>query len=160
MIDRIKSLLSLGRPSASETGEGITAPADRHLALAVLMVEAAYSDGSFDAVERTTISGLAQRCFDLNETEVASLLSAAEELHRSAVDLVRFTRVVKDSFAPEERVEVIEMLWEVVYADGRVDDFEANLMRRLGGLLYVPDRDRGAAQKRVAARLASDQEDH
>ena len=153
MIDRIKSLLSLGRPSASETGEGITAPADRHLALAVLMVEAAYSDGSFDAVERTTISGLAQRCFDLNETEVASLLSAAEELHRSAVDLVRFTRVVKDSFAPEERVEVIEMLWEVAYADGVLHDYEANLMRRVGGLIYVTDRDRGDARRRVLERL-------
>ena len=160
MIDRIKSLLSRGSQSASEASKEITTYPDRHLALAVLMVEAAYIDGSFDEVERKTISGLAQRSFELNETEVASLLSAAEALHQSAVDLVRFTRVVKDSFTPEERIEVIEMIWEVVYADGRIDDFEANLMRRLGGLLYVPDRDRGAAQKRVAARLASDREDH
>ena len=52
-----------------------------------------------------------------------------------------------------ERVELVEMLWEVVYADGRVDPFEANLLRRIGGLIYVSDRERGAARKRVAARL-------
>ncbi|MDA0261072.1 MAG: TerB family tellurite resistance protein [Proteobacteria bacterium] len=156
MINRIKSLLarSLAAP------EPVAAFPDRHLALAVLLVEAAYVDGSFDATERKTIGGLARRSFDLNDDEIKSLLGAAEELHRDAADLVRFTRVVKDSFAPEERIEVIEMLWEVVYADGRVDDFEANLMRRLGGLLYVPDRERGAAQKRVAARLASAQIDN
>lgn len=159
MMDRIKAMLSRGKVAGEPAAEIASFP-DRHLALAVLMVEAAYIDGSFDEVERAMISGLAGRCFELNETEIASLLDAAEELHRGAVDLVRFTRVVKDSFAPEERVEVIEMLWEVVYADGRVDDFEANLMRRLGGLLYVPDRDRGAAQKRVAARLASDRGEH
>ena len=156
MIDRIKSLLSGG----AKTADHIAASPDRHLALAVLMVEAAYIDGSFDEVERTAIADLAQRRFELNEAEVDSLIGAAEALHRDTTDLVRFTRVVKDSFTPEERVDVIEMVWEVVYADGRVDDFEANLMRRLGGLLYVPDRERGAAQKRVAARLASDREEH
>ena len=156
MIDRIKSLLSGG---ATVTEPAAAAP-ERHLALAVLLVEAAYIDGSFDDVERDAINGLAGRCFELNPTEIASLIEAAETLHGAATDLVRFTRVVKDSFSAEERIEVIEMLWEVVYADGRVDDFEANLMRRLGGLLYVPDRERGAAQKRVAARLARGGAEH
>ncbi len=150
MINRLKSLLS----SDAVTAEQMASVGDRQLALAVLLVEAAYIDGTFDEVERAKIRELTQRCFELNEAEIAALIETAESLHRDAVDLVRFTRVVKDWFAPEERVEVIEMLCEVVYADGRIDDFEANLMRRLGGLLYVSDRDRGAAQKRVSARLA------
>lgn len=150
MINRLKSLLS----SDAVTAEQMASVGDRQLALAVLLVEAAYIDGTFDEVERSKIRELTQRCFELNEAEIAALIETAESLHRDAVDLVRFTRVVKDWFAPEERVEVIEMLCEVVYADGRIDDFEANLMRRLGGLLYVSDRDRGAAQKRVSARLA------
>ena len=53
----------------------------------------------------------------------------------------------------EERIELIEMIWEVVYADGELHDYEANLLRRLGGLLYVSDRERGDARKRVLARL-------
>ena len=151
MINRFKSLLSSGLA----TREQVADFGDRQLALAVLLVEAAYIDGTFDDIEHLKIAELAKQSFDLNETEIADLIEAAVAKHQEAVDLVRFTRVIKDAFAPEERVEVIEMLWEVVYADGRVDDFEASLMRRLGGLLYVSDHDRGAAQKRVAARLAT-----
>ena len=151
MINRLKSLLSR-EPTAAH----VASFDDRPLALAVLMVEAAHVDGAFDDAERAKVDELVRRCFKLNEVEIAGLIDTAESLHREAVDFVRFTRVVKDAFAPEERVEVIEMLWEVVYADSRIDDFEANLMRRLGGLLYVSDRDRGAARKRVAARLARD----
>jgi uncharacterized tellurite resistance protein B-like protein len=65
----------------------------------------------------------------------------------------RHTRAIVDRFDEAERVGMIEMLWEVVYADGRVDDYEANLLRRVGGLIYVSDRDRGEARKRVEARL-------
>jgi uncharacterized tellurite resistance protein B-like protein len=50
-------------------------------------------------------------------------------------------------------VDLIEMVWEVAYADGELHDYEANLLRRLGGLLYVSDRERGEARKRVLARL-------
>ena len=151
MINRLKSLLS----SEATTREQIAAFGDRQLALAVLLVEAAYIDGTFDDIEHLKIAELAKQSFDLSETEIANLIEAAAAKNSEAVDLVRFTRVIKDGFAPEERVEVIEMLWEVIYADGRGDDFEANLMRRLGGLLYVSDHDRGAAQKRVVARLAT-----
>ena len=64
-----------------------------------------------------------------------------------------FTRAVNDGFAPEDRIQVIEMLWEVVYADGELHDYEASLLRRITGLLYVSDRDSGEARKRVLARL-------
>ena len=156
MINRLKSLLSSG----PTTREQLAAFDNRQLALAVLLGEAAYIDGTFDDIENLKIADLAKKSFDLNETEIADLIEVAATKQREAVDLVRFTRVIKDTFAPGERVQVIEMLWEVVYADGRVDDFEANLMRRLGGLLYVSDHDRGVAQKRVAARLATDGADN
>ncbi len=61
--------------------------------------------------------------------------------------------MINESFAPAERVTVIEMLWEVAYADGILHDYEANLVRRVGGLLFVPDHDTGEARKRVLARL-------
>jgi uncharacterized tellurite resistance protein B-like protein len=51
---------------------------------------------------------------------------------------------------------MIEMLWEVVYADGRLDDYEANLMRRIAGLIYVSDGESGSARKRVLDRLGLD----
>ena len=69
-----------------------------------------------------------------------------------SVQILRFTRTVKDRFSYQERVDLIEMLWEVVYADGVSDAFENQLMRRIGGLIYVSDRDRGEARLRVLAR--------
>jgi uncharacterized tellurite resistance protein B-like protein len=152
MINRIKSL-------AAAFGGSVDAPkvvADEeteHLAAAVLMVEAATLDGSFDDSEADAISRIAQRHFGLNEEEAASLLEAARETHEQSSQLLGFTRSLKEAFPFEERVKVIEMLWEVAYADGVVHHYEANLIRRINGLLYVSDRDSGDARKRVAARL-------
>jgi uncharacterized tellurite resistance protein B-like protein len=64
--------------------------------------------------------------------------------------------VIKDSFDQEERVELMEMLWEVVYADGALHHLEANLMRRIAGLIFVPDRESGEARKRALSKLGLD----
>ncbi len=152
MINRIKSLAA----AFGGSGGGPSVVADEeteHLAAAVLMVEAATMDGSFDDSEADAISRIAQRHFGLNEEEAASLLDAARDAHERSSQLLRFTRTVKEKFPIEERVKIIEMLWEVAYADGEVHHYEANLIRRINGLLYVSDRDSGAARKRVAARL-------
>ena len=152
MINRIKALFE-----AVDEGAGTTAPgpgADgRQLAAATLMVEAACLDGSFDTTERHAIGQLLGGHFGLTEEESATLMSEAEQAQDEANHLLRFTRAVKESYAPEERVELIEMLWEVAYADGILHDYEANLLRRIGGLIYVSDRERGAARRRVVARL-------
>jgi uncharacterized tellurite resistance protein B-like protein len=71
----------------------------------------------------------------------------------NSVDHYGFVRKVKEVYDHDARVDLVEMLWQVVYADGNVDDFEANLMRRLAGLLDVSDRDSGDARKRVIERL-------
>jgi uncharacterized tellurite resistance protein B-like protein len=67
------------------------------------------------------------------------------------VELSRFIRRIRDGFDHDERVEMVEMLWRVVYADGVVHDHEANLLRRVAGLLYVSDRESGEARKRAIA---------
>ena len=152
MINRIRSLAA----GFGSSGGAASADADeeaKHLAAAVLMVEAATMDGSFDDSEAEAISRIAQRHFGLNGEEAASLLEAAREAQDNANHLLRFTRAVKEGFPFEDRVKIIEMLWEVVYADGVVHHYEANLMRRINGLLYVSDRDSGDARKRVATRL-------
>ena len=70
------------------------------------------------------------------------------------MDFFKFTRKINNLLNLEERTDLIEMLWEVIYSDGKLDDFETNMMRRVGGLLYVSDRENGDAKKR-AARLAN-----
>ena len=61
--------------------------------------------------------------------------------------------MINERLSPERHVEVIEMLWEVAYADGGLTALEDTLLRRVGGLIYVPDHDRGEARQRVLRRL-------
>jgi uncharacterized tellurite resistance protein B-like protein len=123
------------------------------LSAAFLLVEAACQDGSFDDAERATVGRLLRQRFRLDADTCAELLAEAEAAQAHAVQWQRHTRAIVDRFDEADRIGMIEMLWEVVYADGRIDDYEANLLRRVGGLIYVSDRDRGEARKRVEARL-------
>ena len=123
------------------------------LALTALLVEAAYSDDRFDENERAVIARLVERRFDLTPADARALLAAGEEEARHSAELFHFTRVINERLSFEERIELVEMLWEVAYADGVLNEYEDSLLRRLGGLIYVDDRDRGMARRRVLERL-------
>lgn len=126
---------------------------EKQLAAAALMVEAASLDSAFDDVERARIEALLENHFALSSDEAKALLAAGEEASSDSVEWQGFTRSIKDGFDQVERIALIEMLWEVAYADGELHDYEASLIRRVTGLLYVPDRESGEARKRVLARL-------
>ena len=127
--------------------------AEEQVAAAALMVEAARLDGSFSDVERDRIRTLLVRHFQLSPWAAAELLSRAERTATESVAWQGFTRAIKDALPPEERVGILELLWEVVYADGTLHDYEASLLRRVAGLLYVSDRESGEARLRVMERL-------
>lgn len=151
MINRIKALFSAPTPAADAPA---TRSADeKHIAAVALLVEAACLDGDFGAVEQASIRAIAAQRFNLNDEEIETLMALAQARQDHSNQLFGFTQQIKQSYAPNERVQVMEMLWEVAYADGVLHDYEANLLRRIGGLLYVPDRDGGDARKRVMARL-------
>lgn len=154
MINRVKALFR-DRGGAPETRSAGHSHEELQIAAAALMVEAAQLDDDFDARERAKIRDLVTERFGLGREESESLIEVAEERVAGASQLHGFTRVVKGAFNQEERLELMEMLWEVAYADGELHHLEASLMRRLAGLLQVPDRDSGAARKRVLARLDS-----
>ena len=124
-----------------------------HIAAAALMVEAARLDGSFSDLERDRIQKLLIDRFGLTPWLAAELLARAERTATESVAWQGFTQAIKDGLEPDERIGVIEMLWEVVYADGTLHDYEASLLRRVTGLLYVSDRASGEARLRVLERL-------
>jgi len=152
MINRIKSLLFNAKARQGGASED-TAAEQVRLAAAALLVEAAWLDQDFDDAERRHIVDLVSGRFGLGREEAETLVAAAEGEVHSATQILPFTRVIKDRFSHEERVEMVEMLWQVVYADGVLHDHEAALMRQIGGLVYVSDQERGAARKRALARL-------
>lgn len=121
-------------------------------AVAVLLTEAASMDGTIDEAETQRIRALLMSHFGLSPADAALLMREADAALAQQVEVYGPSRVLKDALTYPQRIELIEMLWDVVYADGVVHDYEASLMRRLGGLLFVDDQDSGAARKRVLER--------
>ncbi len=156
MIDRIKALI-LGAPGQADgAGQGDSADNDAdaaQVAAVALLIEAAVMDGDFDQAERHTIARLLAERFGFDAGAIEDLIAAGEDAVEHSHQLYAFTRVVKQGFDFDERIKMIEMLWEVAYADGQLHDYEASLVRRVAGLIHVTDRDSGSARKRVLARL-------
>ena len=127
---------------------------DPAFALAVLLIEVARSDDTVEAREQGLIERALARRFGLQPGEVTRLVKAAEESAIWATDLFHLTRVVVENFTEAERIGVIEMLWEVAYSDDLLTGVDEDaLIRRVAGLIYVSDRDRGEARQRVVQRL-------
>ena len=123
------------------------------LAAAALLVEAASLDDDFSEGERRTIVALLENRFGLTADAARALVERATTAVAESTQLYGFTRVLKDRLQPEERIRIIEMLWKVACADGTIDAYEAGLVRRVAGLLFVPDKESGEARQRVLARL-------
>lgn len=123
---------------------------DARLALTALLIRVARSDGHYDAAERARVESIAKTRYGLDPAAVAALCENAEQLETEAPDTVRFTRAIKDAVAYEERLSVIEALWQVALADGNRSDEEDALLRLVANLLGVTDRDSALARQRVS----------
>ena len=152
MIGELKALL-FGNTNEDNVAAGSHGDAALHHAAAGLLVEAAMLDGHFHVAERQRIESLLTDRFNVEPNNVSALIQAAEATAVERVELHTVTKTVRDHFDDQERIAMIEMLWEVVYADGELDDFESNMMRRVSGLLYVTDRESGDARKRAMERI-------
>jgi uncharacterized tellurite resistance protein B-like protein len=126
---------------------------DASFALALLLIEVAHSDGRLEAREQSIIERALVRRFGLDRSEVTRLMEAAREGAIKATDLHHFTQIVVTNFNEQERIDVIEMLWDVAYSDSVLTGDEDALIRRVAGLIYVSDRERGEAKRRVIRRL-------
>ena len=127
---------------------------DLRLSVAVLLLEAARQDDNFDARERAVIMALLARRFDLSPEECEKLIAAAQAHAAELVQLHGHTSAIAAAMSPEERVELIEMLWGVAYADGVLDPEEDLLIRRIAGpgLCQRPGPGAGPPARAGAAR--------
>jgi uncharacterized tellurite resistance protein B-like protein len=123
------------------------------LAAAALLVHASMIDGQFDASERRKLKALLQQRFDLGDDEVRELVQEAKAEESASVDLFGFTNILCRELDQDGRKRIVEMLWEVVMADGVVHEFESNLVWRTAELLGVSTRDRVTLRQAVSARL-------
>lgn len=118
-------------------------------ALTALLVRLARSDNHYAATEIIRIDRIIKARFGLDDDAAADLRTEAETLEAEAPDTVRFTRAIKDAVPYEDRIGVIEALWQVALADGARDQDEDALVRLVANLLGVNDRDSALARQRV-----------
>lgn len=123
--------------------------ADARLALGALLVRIARADGQYSAEEARRIDRILGTRYALSDGAAAALRADCEVMEAEAPDTVRFTRAIKDAVAYEDRIAVIEALWQVVLADGRREAEEDSLLRLVANLLGITDRDSAMARQRV-----------
>ncbi len=122
------------------------------LATAALLVELSRSDFSESALEQDVIGKLLARRFALSPQAVSQLLADAAQRADSAVSLHEFTHRLNREMTAEEKLAVVEMLWQVSLADGRIDKHEEQLIQRIAGLLHVSDGERIRLKLQVMQR--------
>jgi uncharacterized tellurite resistance protein B-like protein len=128
---------------------------DYRLAAAALLIHVSTIDGDMSAVERQKLHAVLKYQFDLDDAATAELIDAGIAADREAVDLYHFTSLINRSLDEEGRRRMVEMMWEIIYADGRVTEFEENVVWRASDLLGISSRTRIEIRHRIAASRSS-----
>tara|TARA_B100001057_G_scaffold500353_1_gene614938 strand:- start:1697 stop:2146 length:450 start_codon:yes stop_codon:yes gene_type:complete len=120
-----------------------------------LMIEAAYTDGQIDDTELKKIKFSLIEIFKEESSQVELVLSNAIKNKNNSKSLHHYTSYINKNFTDDKKLLLIEALWEIVLSDGKVHDFESNLIRRLAGLLYISDVNSGNARKRALDKASN-----
>jgi uncharacterized tellurite resistance protein B-like protein len=148
MLEQIKRLVADlhggGKPSSHFDAD------DYRLAAAALLVHAATLEGPLTDAARNRLRAILMAQFTLTDARADELIEAAAAADRESVDFFHFTSLLMRTLNEQGRMKVVEMLWEVALADGRVSEFEDNMLWRVADLLAVSPRDRIALRQRVA----------
>ena len=142
MLSLLKNILNSQNPQEDNSNKDLEL-------LCGLMIEAAYTDGKIDESELNKIKLSLINIFSEDPKEVNLVVKKAEENKNNSKSLHHYTSFINKNFDDKKKILLIEALWEIVLSDGKVHDYESNLLRRLAGLLYIPDVDSGNARKRA-----------
>ncbi|MEZ5567955.1 MAG: TerB family tellurite resistance protein [Halioglobus sp.] len=111
------------------------------LAAAALLIETARADFTQDASEQAALERLLTRSLSLEPADVKALIADAESRVDDATSLYEFTRVINDHYTAQQKLQLIDAMWAVAYADGNLDKYEEHLIRQVAELTYVPHAD-------------------
>ena len=140
MIDLVKKFFGKSRSDISGPDKE-TASHDVRIATCVLLLEMAHIDGEFSESEREGIINIIKKDYDLSDEHAVVLIEAAgEELQRS-IDLWKFARLINQNYSADEKIQIIEMVWKVIYTDGKLDKHEDYLVHKLAHLLRLTHKE-------------------
>jgi uncharacterized tellurite resistance protein B-like protein len=157
MLDTLKAFLA--DLATGGKAQDHFADNDYRLAAAALLVHAVSMDGEMSAAARDKLHRILKYRFALSDAATTELIGEATAADREAVDLYHFTSLINRSLDDEGRRRIIEMMWEIIYADGRVTEFEDNLVWRAADLLGVSSRERIELRRRIAGETNSGEGD-
>lgn len=123
------------------------------IATVALLLETARADFNIHDEELATVARHARELFELDENETTELVALAEAEAQNATCYFEFTSLINNSFSPEEKVKIIELMWQVAYSDSELEKYEEALVRKIADLLYVPHGAFIAAKHRVLSSL-------
>jgi uncharacterized tellurite resistance protein B-like protein len=119
------------------------------LATAVLLVEVMRADPELGPQERLAVVAALRQKFSLGDDELSRLVELAEQTARTASDFHQFTSVINDGFSQEQKIRIVEYMWQVAYSDGHLDAHENHLISKVAGLLHVTHGEYIAAKLRA-----------
>ena len=111
------------------------------LASAALMVEMLHADDQVTEEEEIKIRRLIKQRFELNKAEIEALLALAHNEKHEAIDYYSFTSLLNTHYSQQQKISLVEDLWQLAYADKHLDKYEEHLLRVLADLLHVPHQD-------------------
>ncbi len=114
---------------------------DFKTAVAALLVEVMRADSELQPQEQEMILSLLQKHFALSVEEANTLVAEASSSLDEAIDYYRFSKQINDNTSAEQRIEILELLWQLAYADGKLDRYEEHVIRKVADLLYVTHND-------------------
>jgi uncharacterized tellurite resistance protein B-like protein len=136
MIDVVKRFFGKAATEVSKDANQNTAH-DIRVATCALFVEIARIDEKFTAAEMETILTILKQKYGLSQDHADALIAEAERALEKSVDLWQFTKLINANYSNEEKIKIIEILWQIVYVDGKMDQYEHYLMNKLQNLLHL-----------------------
>ena len=121
---------------------------DSNILIAALLIHAAKIDENYTEIEKKIITKAIVDLSKLNFDKVKLIMEEAEKKEKESNQIVEFTREIK-KYPIEFRLKIIEIIWKIVYSDGKNDSYESTLIRRICGLLYVSDKDNGVIKEKI-----------
>ncbi len=149
----LQSLTDFIASISGEDGAKTFDESDYRLAAAALLVHVAASDDSFDEAERRVLMDALTQRFDVDPGDANALIEAAVSADREAIDLYQFTSLVNRALDEEGKRKLVEVLFLIGYADGKLTEFENNIVWRASELMHVSAQDRTEIRRRIRAAI-------
>lgn len=124
------------------------------LATAALLIEMMNQDEQVLETEQQAVRNALSENFNLTDEETQELFQLAEQEVHNATDYYQFTRLIAEQYSQQQKIQVIELLWKVAYADNHLDAYEEHMVRRIADLIYVPHQDFIQAKLKVQNALS------